>query len=186
MYFQTIRAGQNRILGQLFKLDRSGLLRMSPGLLNFVSYRYTGNQIKFTPYVRPPPMDHDYKNMAVKRPMSPHLTVYAPTVPSMTSIAQRATGCVLTFYAFSLAVGALFFSNGVESYVSMIQSLGLGYISTVVIKLILGFPFAYHYFNAIRYVIWNMAKMLDMKSVYQTASQAAIAAVVLAFLFALI
>lgn len=96
------------------------------------------------------------------------------------------SGCVLTFYAFSLAVGALFFSNGVESYVSMIQSLGLGYISTVVIKLILGFPFAYHYFNAIRYVIWNMAKMLDMKSVYQTASQAAIAAVVLAFLFALI
>ncbi|KAF9800676.1 hypothetical protein SFRURICE_015330 [Spodoptera frugiperda] len=186
MYFQTIRAGQKLILGQLFKPDRSGLLRMSPGLLNFVSYRYKGHEIKFTPYVKPPPIDLDHKNMAVNRPMSPHLTVYAPTVPSMTSIAQRATGCVLTFYALSLAIGALFLSNGVETYVSMIQSLKLGYMTTVAIKLVLGFPFAYHYFNAMRYIIWNMARMLDMKSVYQTASQAAIAAVVLAVVFALI
>ncbi|XP_022833080.1 succinate dehydrogenase cytochrome b560 subunit, mitochondrial-like [Spodoptera litura] len=158
---------------------------MSPSLLNFVSSRYR-HEVKFTPYVRPPIMDHDRKNMMLKRPMSPHLTVYAPTIPAMTSIAQRATGAVLTFYAFSLAIGSLFLSNGVETYVSMIQSLNLGYFSILIVKLILGFPFAYHYFNAMRYIIWNTGRMLDIKIVYQTAKQAALAAVVLTVLFALI
>ncbi|CAH2217677.1 jg23959, partial [Pararge aegeria aegeria] len=35
---------------------------------------------------------HDAKNMKLNRPMSPHLTIYAPTLPAMTSIVQRATG----------------------------------------------------------------------------------------------
>ncbi|KPJ06594.1 hypothetical protein RR48_14333 [Papilio machaon] len=30
--------------------------------------------------------------MDLNRPMSPHLTIYAPTLPAMTSIAQRITG----------------------------------------------------------------------------------------------
>ncbi|KAF9416108.1 hypothetical protein HW555_006431 [Spodoptera exigua] len=89
-------------------------------------------------------------------------------------------GAILTFYAFSLAFGALFLSNGVETYVSMIQSLNLGRLTTFLVKIILGLPFAYHYFNAMRYIIWNTARMLDIKKVYETARQAAIAAVVLA------
>ncbi|CAH0703697.1 unnamed protein product [Spodoptera exigua] len=73
---------------------RTSLFRMTPGLLNYNCTRYKGHEIKYKPYVPPPVMDHDHKNMALKRPMSPHLTVYAPTVPSMTSVTQRATDII--------------------------------------------------------------------------------------------
>lgn len=46
-------------------------------------------------------MDHDHKNMALKRPMSPHLDIYGPTLPAMTSIAQRATGKLIALLVCS-------------------------------------------------------------------------------------
>lgn len=70
---------------------------MSPGLLDMVCHKGGGgggHQIKYMPYVPLCDQDHDHKNMSLKRPMSPHLTVYAPTLPAMTSIAQRATGMI--------------------------------------------------------------------------------------------
>lgn len=95
-------------------------------------------------------------------------------------------GSILTFYALSLACGSLFLSNGVETYVSMIQSLHMGRMTIFIIKIILGAPFAYHYFNGIRYVIWNTAKFLEVKQVYDTSKKATMAAVVATILFALI
>lgn len=53
---------------------------------------YAGRQIVYKDYVKPAYEDHDHKNMRLKRPMSPHVLDYAPTLPSMTSIAERITG----------------------------------------------------------------------------------------------
>ncbi|XP_072930315.1 succinate dehydrogenase cytochrome b556 subunit-like [Epargyreus clarus] len=147
----------------------------------------SGHQITFKPY-EPPclPKQHDYKNMALNRPMSPHLTIYAPTITATTSIFQRITGIILVFYAVMLSGGSLFLSNGIETYVSMIQSLDMNRISILLIKLIMGAPFAFHYFNGIRFCMWNAARWMAMKDVYDTARKCFILTAVMTVLFALI
>nr|XP_053624875.1 succinate dehydrogenase cytochrome b560 subunit, mitochondrial-like [Plodia interpunctella] len=144
------------------------------------------NQIVYKAYKPPPYRPHDYKNMHLKRPMSPHLFIYAPTLPAMTSIGQRATGVVATFYAIVLSTGALFLSNGVDSIVSAIQSLEMGRFSVFIIKLILGAPFAFHYFNGVRFVAFNMGKFFMKKEVYGSAHKAIIASVVLTIVFSIL
>ncbi|XP_026761628.2 succinate dehydrogenase cytochrome b560 subunit, mitochondrial-like [Galleria mellonella] len=144
------------------------------------------HQVTYKPYVKPYYRDHDSKNMTLKRPMSPHLTIYAPTVPAMTSITQRITGTITTVYALLLAGGTLFLSNGIESYVSAIQSLDLSRPSIFVIKFILGAPFAYHYFCGIRYCAWNAGKWLAMKDVYATAYKSVVLAAIVALFFAIL
>ncbi|XP_039763966.1 succinate dehydrogenase cytochrome b560 subunit, mitochondrial-like [Pararge aegeria] len=129
---------------------------------------------------------HDAKNMKLNRPMSPHLTIYAPTLPAMTSIVQRATGIVLVTYALLMAFGSLFLSNGVETYVLIIQSLDLSRPSIFLIKICLGAPFVYHYFNGIRFCMWNACKWLNIKEVYSTARMSFIATAVVTTLFALL
>lgn len=145
-----------------------------------------GHQITYKPYVAPCYKDHDHKNMGLKRPMSPHLTVYGPTVPSMTSIAQRITGTILTSYAILISGGTLFLSNGIDTYVSMIQSLDLSRPLLFILKVLLGAPFAYHYFCGIRFCAWNAGKWLDMKTVYSTARQSFILTAAVALFFALL
>ncbi|XP_059059918.1 succinate dehydrogenase cytochrome b560 subunit, mitochondrial-like [Achroia grisella] len=144
------------------------------------------HQVTYKPYVKPYYTDHDYKNMSLKRPMSPHLTIYAPTLPAMTSITQRITGAVTSLYALLVAGGTLFLSNGVESYVSAIQSLDLSSPSIFLIKLIMGAPFAYHYLCGIRFCAWNAGKWLAMKDVYATAQKCIILATIVTIFFAIL
>ncbi|KAL4717747.1 hypothetical protein ACJJTC_000896 [Scirpophaga incertulas] len=144
------------------------------------------HKLTYKPYVPQCYKDHDHKNMGLKRPMSPHLTAYAPTLPSVTSIFQRITGTILTCYAIMLSGGALFLSNGVDTYVSMIQSLDLSWLSRFIIKIILGMPFTFHYFCGIRFCAWNAGKWLNMKEVYSTAHKSLILTGALAALFALL
>ncbi|XP_061714050.1 succinate dehydrogenase cytochrome b560 subunit, mitochondrial-like [Cydia pomonella] len=139
----------------------------------------------YKPYQAPCREDHDHKNMRLNRPMSPHLTIYGPTLPAMTSISQRITGTIVTFYTVMLSGGALFLSNGIDSIVSMIQSLNLNGFFIFILKIIIGFPFAYHYFCGIRFCLFNLGKFMDKPSVYKTAYQAIIAGGVMAVLFAL-
>lgn len=89
-------------------------------------------------------------------------------------------------YALLLAWGALFLPNGAATYVSIIQSLNLGTLTILLIKLMLGFPFTFHYFNAMRYIAWNAAKFMDIKSVYDTSYKSMMAAAAAAAFFAII
>ncbi|CAK1588037.1 unnamed protein product [Parnassius mnemosyne] len=142
------------------------------------------HSISYKPYVAPPDKPHDLKNMELKRPMSPHLTIYAPTLTAMTSIVQRITGVIVLSYALLLSAGTLFLSNGVETYVSVIQSLDLSRPSIVIIKILLGAPFVYHYFNGIRYCAWNAGKWLSLKEVYGTAKKSFVLTGIFTLLFA--
>lgn len=47
---------------------------------------------------------HDERNMRLKRPMSPHLTVYKFQITSILSISHRATGMILSGYAAVLGL----------------------------------------------------------------------------------
>lgn len=93
---------------------------------------------------------------------------------------------MLTSYALLMSFGTLFLSNGVETYVCIIQSMNLGTMSVFLLKLILGYPFAFHYFNGIRYAMFNNVKLLDLKSLYSSGKQAVIGSIVLDVLFALL
>ncbi|RVE50490.1 hypothetical protein evm_004819 [Chilo suppressalis] len=144
------------------------------------------HQVSYKPYVAPCYKDHDAKNMEMNRPMSPHLMVYGPTLPAMTSILQRITGTTLTCYALLLSGGTLFLSNGIDTYVSMIQSLDLSRSTVFLLKILLGLPFCYHYFCGIRFCAWNAGKWLDMKTVYSSAWTSMTLAAGLSLLFALL
>lgn len=96
------------------------------------------------------------------------------------------SGIIITFYGLLLACGSLFLSNGVETYVSMIQSLDLSRPLIFIIKIILGVPFVYHYFNGIRFCMWNAGRWLEMKDVYATAKKSFVATAVVTLIFALI
>ncbi|XP_068618831.1 succinate dehydrogenase cytochrome b560 subunit, mitochondrial-like [Battus philenor] len=142
------------------------------------------HSIRYRPYCPPPWKQHDIKNMDLNRPMSPHLTIYAPTLPAMTSIVQRITGVIVLSYTLLLAFGTLFLPNGIDSYVSMIQSLDLSRLVIFLIKIILGAPFVYHYFNGIRYCAWNAGKWLALTDVFETAKKSFILTAVFTVLFA--
>lgn len=52
---------------------------------------------------------HDEKNMRLKRPMSPHLTIYQIQLTATLSITHRATGMILAGYAMFLGFGKLLY-----------------------------------------------------------------------------
>lgn len=97
------------------------------------------------------------------------------------------SGAILVFYTLMMAGGALFLPCGIDSYVTLIQSLNLPDIVITVVKFLTAFPFAFHYFIGIRFVCFNMVKLLVLKEAYQSAylaiGAAGAAAAAFAFLF---
>lgn len=83
-----------------------------------------------------------------------------------------------------MAGGALFMPCGIDSYVALIQSLNLPTAIVTIIKFLIGFPFAFHYFIGIRFVCFNMVKLLVLKEAYQSAYIAILAAGAVAAAFA--
>lgn len=55
-------------------------------------------KISFKKFEAPKDEHHDIRNARLKRPMSPHLTIYAPQLTSMLSITHRAAGMYFTFF----------------------------------------------------------------------------------------
>lgn len=51
---------------------------------------------------------HEQKNARLKRPMSPHLSIYKMQLTSGLSLTHRATGIILATYALALSIGNLF------------------------------------------------------------------------------
>lgn len=90
------------------------------------------------------------------------------------------------FYALMMAGGALFMPCGIDSYVSLIQSLNLPSLFVTILKFLLGFPFAFHYFIGIRFVCFNMVKLLALNEAYQSAYIAIASAIGAAAAFAVL
>ncbi len=114
------------------------------------------------------------------RPTSPHLQVYKLPLPALLSITHRATGVflamgtiLLSIWIISLASSADDFQNVREFIASFIGRL-----------LLLGWTFSlfYHLFNGIRHLYWDMAKGLELKSVYNSGYVTVAAAAVFTLL----
>ncbi|KAI0075995.1 succinate dehydrogenase cytochrome b560 subunit [Panus rudis PR-1116 ss-1] len=104
----------------------------------------------------------------LKRPSSPHFTIYQPQLTWIGSIANRITGCGLSvlLYAFSLSylVAPDTFSSA--NIIEVVH--GLPEAVKYAGKTILAAPFAYHALNGLRHLAWDAGKFLTLKGAYQT------------------
>lgn len=111
---------------------------------------------------------HDDRNARLQRPLSPHLTIYAPQLTSLLSLTHRTSGIILSAYASALGIGALVLPNDISHYITMIEGLNLSPALLYLGKLAIAAPFVYHFANGIRHLYWDTAKGLTLKEVYAT------------------
>ncbi|KAK1230425.1 cytochrome b subunit of succinate dehydrogenase, Sdh3p [Marasmius sp. AFHP31] len=97
----------------------------------------------------------------LKRPSSPHFTIYQPQLTWLGSIANRATGGALS--APYLFAPGTFDSAHVIEFVHNLPE-GVKYAG----KALLSAPFAFHSFNGVRHLLWDSGKFLTVKGAYQT------------------
>ncbi len=93
------------------------------------------------------------------RPLSPHLTIWRWQVTMLASIMHRATGMALSAGAIVLAWWLVSISNGPEGYDSFMvyAAMPLGLV------VLFGFTwsFAFHFFNGIRHLAWDLGYGFD-------------------------
>lgn len=130
--------------------------------------------------------NHDLKNEALGRPMSPHITIYSFPLPAVLSITHRCTGMALTGYMAAFGIGALVLPHDFSYYMDVVQSWQLSSATLIAAKYTLAYPFTFHLINGIRHLFWDTGKGLKMKDVYTTGyavlGSAAIMAAALAVL----
>ncbi|EGO24965.1 cytochrome b subunit of succinate dehydrogenase, Sdh3p [Serpula lacrymans var. lacrymans S7.9] len=117
----------------------------------------------------PPSAATDILNkQRIKRPSSPHFTIYQPQLTWIGSIVNRMTGGALSalLYGFSLAylvAPGTFDSAHIVEFVA-----GLPDAVKYCGKFVLALPFAFHSWNGLRHLGWDMGKFLTVKGAYNT------------------
>jgi succinate dehydrogenase / fumarate reductase cytochrome b subunit len=94
-----------------------------------------------------------------RRPLSPHLQVYRPTLTMMMSIAHRITGVVLYAGSLLLAWFLVATSTGAEAFAVI-----SGFLDSVIGRLVLlGFTWAlyHHLLGGIRHIVWDTGRGLE-------------------------
>lgn len=111
---------------------------------------------------------YEEKNARLKRPLSPHLTIYQIQLTSLLSVTHRGTGIALATYAMALGLGTLLVPGGVPSIISGIEAWCMPLPILFLAKTTFAFPATFHYFNGIRHLLWDLGKFLTIKEVYST------------------
>ena len=108
--------------------------------------------------------------MTSSRPISP-ISIYQPQLTSKMSIAHRITGAgtAVGLYASLMAYGLCNPVNKVQLIPDMRKMIREAPLPLVVAgKAAVSGPLAYHYWNGIRHLIWDMGLGLSLKGVYAT------------------
>ncbi|CAH0399700.1 unnamed protein product [Chilo suppressalis] len=161
-FYTCSRLGSRSILSTLNRF---------PSVLTKVNYAQAASGVPKITYKKfePPQEEHpDLRNAKLKRPMSPHLTIYSPQLTSMLSITHRTAGLILSTYVSALGIGALMLPNDISHYITMIEGLNLSPATIFLAKAVLAAPFGFHFANGIRHLYWDTAKGLTIKEVYST------------------
>ncbi|XP_072748704.1 succinate dehydrogenase cytochrome b560 subunit, mitochondrial [Anoplolepis gracilipes] len=127
---------------------------------------------------------HDEKNMRLKRPMSPHLTIYEIQLTALLSITHRTTGIILASYTTFLGLGTLLIPGGIPCFIEMVDNLCLPLPVLFAGKTLLALPATYHTFNGIRHLAWDFGLFLTIKEVYSTGYAVSALAVISALALA--
>jgi succinate dehydrogenase / fumarate reductase cytochrome b subunit len=104
-------------------------------------------------------LDLESDDLAARRPLSPHLSIYRPMLTMLMSIAHRITGAALYVGTIFLVWYLLAAASGGASFAaasSFTRSIFGQFI-------LLGFTFAFlhHFFGGIRHMIWDGGYGLD-------------------------
>ncbi len=93
---------------------------------------------------------------AVERPLSPHLSIYRPTLTMMMSIAHRITGAALFFGTLLLAWWLLAAASGPTAYAKVQAFMG----SIIGLLILFGYTWAliHHMLGGIRHLIWDTGR----------------------------
>ncbi|XP_046743012.1 succinate dehydrogenase cytochrome b560 subunit, mitochondrial-like [Diprion similis] len=130
--------------------------------------------------------NHDEKNMRLKRPMSPHLTIYQVQITTLLSISHRATGIALSGYAATIGLSTLFMPGGMPCMIEAVHALCLPAVAIALGKTALAFPVAFHFCNGIRHLAWDLGVFLSIKDVYTTGYVMVLAAAALSVVLAIL
>lgn len=126
----------------------------------------------------------DERNTRLGRVLSPHLTIYKPQLTSFLSISHRMTGLAWSVYVTAFGLGALMSSQDFQHYVTMIEGLEMNGTTLVALKVLLGYPAAFHTANGVRHLLWDTGRFLKIGEVYTTGYVMIAASIVLAGIIA--
>ncbi|KAK6457707.1 uncharacterized protein RJT20DRAFT_125535 [Scheffersomyces xylosifermentans] len=105
------------------------------------------------------------------RPQSPHLTIYKPQLTAILSTFHRLTGVAMagSFYALTCGLAASSILGLPFDGASLVSAFAaLPVAIKVFAKALMAYPFAYHFANGIRHLVWDFGKELTIPGVYRT------------------
>jgi len=103
----------------------------------------------------------------LRRPSSPHFTIYQPQLTWVSSIANRFSGVGLSVLMYSYFLAYLAAPGTFDSAHVLEVISGLPEVVKYSAKAILAAPFAFHTLNGIRHLGWDVGKFLTLKGSYQ-------------------
>ncbi|KAL4805944.1 hypothetical protein BDV18DRAFT_140194 [Aspergillus unguis] len=107
----------------------------------------------------------------LRRPVSPHLTIYRPQITWYMSGLHRITGIILSgpLYLFATAyLAAPVFGWHLDSASLATAFAALPAAAQVALKTTFALPFTYHSFNGLRHLTWDTGRAITNKLVIQT------------------
>jgi len=120
------------------------------------------------------------KNVDLKRPVSPHLQIYAPQLTSMLSITNRMTGVAVGLGLTAFSVGMFLSSSPYAVHLNNLRCLGLPAWFHYGTKFIMAWCVSYHTLAGIRHLVWDTKSMLKIDQVYSTGYAMAAGSVIMA------
>ncbi|TFK93142.1 SDHC, cytochrome b subunit of succinate dehydrogenase [Polyporus arcularius HHB13444] len=102
----------------------------------------------------------------LRRPSSPHFTIYQPQLTWVASIANRMTGAALSVLLYGYALAYLVAPTTFDSTHVVEFIAGLPDAVKYAGKVVLAAPFAFHSFNGLRHLGWDVGRFLTIKGVY--------------------
>jgi succinate dehydrogenase / fumarate reductase cytochrome b subunit len=114
------------------------------------------------------------------RPLSPNIQIYRPQLTSVLSIANRATGVLLSLAATGLVIWLSAAAAGPEPY-AVVQRALVSWAGQVAL---FGVTFAFflHLCGGIRHLVWDTAHGFELRSIYISGWSVVAASVVLTVL----
>lgn len=96
------------------------------------------------------------------------MTIYQWSLPMFMSITHRGTGIALSAGVSLFGVASLVLPGDFASHLELVKSLSLGPTLIYAAKFALAFPVAYHSWNGIRHLAWDLGKGFKIPQVTQT------------------
>ncbi|KAL2802060.1 putative cytochrome b subunit of succinate dehydrogenase [Aspergillus granulosus] len=117
--------------------------------------------------IKPESAQEELARQRLRRPVAPHLSIYKWQVHSVSSAMERNTGLLLAggLYLFSTSyLIAPWLGCDLSSAALVAAFSSLPVAAKVVLKFFAAWPFTFHLFNGIRYIVSSTGYTLDSKS----------------------